>query len=99
VLSVTDALLLAQNADAALLVVAARRTRKDVILRALQTLKRSGVDIIGAVLNMVRQSDLGYYYSHYYYGYYYASPDEVPGEIVLVGRMAQDADAAQERKG
>lgn len=87
VLSVTDALLLATHADAALLVTAARVTRRDLVIKAHETLRRSAVDIIGAVLNKVRQSDLGYYYSHYYYGYYYGTPGEVPEEIPVVGRM------------
>lgn len=98
VLSVTDALLLATHADAALLVTAARATRRDLIVRAYETLKRSGVDIIGSVLNKVRQSDLGYYYSHYYYGYYYGSPSETPEEIPLVGRMQEPGEKIPVRK-
>jgi len=87
VLSVTDALLLAEHAEAALLVTAARQTRRDAIVKALDTLRRSGVDVIGSILNKVRETELGYYYSHYYYGYYYGSPGEIPEEIPVVGRM------------
>ena len=89
VLSVTDAMLLAVHVDSALLVASARGTRRDQIVKAYETLKRSGVDIIGAVINKVRQSDLGSYYSHYYYGYYYGTPGEVPEEIPVVGRMQE----------
>ncbi len=96
VLSVTDPLLLGTHADGALLVAAAKSTRRNLVVKAYQTLRRSGVDVIGAVLNKVRQSDLGYYYSHYYYGYYYGSPNEVPEEIPLVGRM-QDKGKAPEK--
>ena len=97
VLSVTDALLLAVHADSALLVANARGTRRDLIVKAYETLQRSGVDIIGAVINRVRQSDLGYYYSHYYYGYYYGSPGEVPEEIPVVGRMQEPGTATTEK--
>lgn len=97
VLSVTDALLLAVHADSALLVAAARSTRRDQIVKACQTLRRSGVDIIGTVINKVRQSDLGYYYSHYYYGYYYGTPGDVPEEIPVVGRMQEPGTATTEK--
>ncbi|MHB0878130.1 MAG: polysaccharide biosynthesis tyrosine autokinase [Anaerolineae bacterium] len=97
VLSVTDALLLAVHADSALLVANARGTRRDRIVKAYETLKRSGVDVIGAVINRVRQSDLGYYYSHYYYGYYYGSPGEVPEEIPVVGRMQEPGKQTAEK--
>ena len=97
VLSVTDAMLLATHVDTALLVVGARNTRRDLIVKAYHTLRRSGVDVIGAVLNKVRQSDLGYYYSHYYYGYYYGTPGEVPEEIPVVGRMQEPGQKAPEK--
>ncbi len=97
VLSVTDAMLLASHADAALLVTSARSTRRDLVLKAYETLKRSNIDIIGAVLNKVRQSELGYYYSHYYYGYYYGTPGEVPEEIPVVGRMQEPGTKATEK--
>jgi len=97
VLSVTDALLLAVHVDGALLVSGARMARRDLIVKAFQTLRRSGVDIIGSVLNRVRQSDLGYYYSHYYYGYYYGSPSQVPDEIPVVGRMQEPGQKTPER--
>lgn len=95
VLSVTDSLLLAVHVDAVLLVANARGTRRDLIVKAHQTIRRSGVDVIGAVLNRVRQSDLGSYYSHYYYGYYYGSPGEVPEEIPVVGRMQEPGQKAE----
>ena len=41
----------------------------------------AGVDVLGAVLNRVRLSDLGYYYSYYYYGYYYDEAD-MAGEVM-----------------
>jgi polysaccharide biosynthesis transport protein len=97
VLSVTDPLLLATHVDGALLVAGAKSTRRNLVLKSYQTLKRSGVDVIGAVLNKVRQSDLGYYYSHYYYGYYYGSPNEVPEEIPVVGRMQDKPEKAAEK--
>jgi len=97
VLSVTDAMLLATHVDTALLVAGARSTRRDLIVKAYHTLRRRGVDVIGAVLNKVRQSDLGYYYSHYYYGYYYGTPGEVPEEIPVVGRMQEPGQRASEK--
>lgn len=98
VLSVTDSMLLASHTDAALLVTAARSTRRDLVLKAYETLKRSNIDIIGTVLNKVRQSELGYYYSHYYYGYYYGAPGEVPEEIPVVGRMQEPGGSSTEKQ-
>ncbi|MGQ9585071.1 MAG: polysaccharide biosynthesis tyrosine autokinase [Anaerolineae bacterium] len=97
VLTVADAMVLATRVDAALLVVQAGTTRKDVILRAFRTLQKAGVDVLGAALNRVRLSDLGYYYSYYYYGYYYEEAD-LAGEVMpLVARMKRTASPLVER--
>jgi len=91
VLTVTDAMILATRVAAGLLVVQAGSTRRDVIVRAYRTLQKAGVDVLGATLNRVRLSDLGYYYSYYYYGYYYDEAD-MAGEVMpLVARMKRTA--------
>ncbi|MGQ9458892.1 MAG: polysaccharide biosynthesis tyrosine autokinase [Anaerolineae bacterium] len=97
VLTVADAMVLATKVKAAILVIQAGSTRRDVILRAYRTLQKAGVDVLGPVLNRVRLSDLGYYYSYYYYGYYYDEAD-MAGEVMpLVARMKRTASPLVDR--
>ncbi len=67
VLGLADASLLAAGADAALLVVDARRTRAGAVHLAVDTLRHSGVRIVGATLNRVTSEGVGYGY-YYVYG-------------------------------
>jgi len=97
VLTVADAMVLATKVKAAILVIQAGTTRRDVIIRAYRTLQKAGVDVLGPVLNRVRLSDLGYYYSYYYYGYYYEEAD-MAGEVMpLVARMKRTASPLVDR--
>ncbi|NLE77026.1 MAG: CpsD/CapB family tyrosine-protein kinase [Chloroflexi bacterium] len=101
VITVTDALILATKVEAGLLVAQASSTRRDLIIRAAETLQKSGVDFLGPVLNRVRLSDLGYYYSYYYYGYYYDEAEMAGETMPLVTRMKRSGtpllDKARER--
>ena len=69
-LTVTDAVILTGRSDAILQVVRSGVTRRDLALRSRDLLQRTGGKVLGPVLNMVRQGDVGYYHNYYYYGYY-----------------------------
>jgi len=74
VLVVSDAVLLAKQLDAeVVMVVAANRTRRNAALRAKERYTDTGHEIAGVVLNGVKPSDLDYYG---YQGYYYYYSDE-----------------------
>lgn len=67
---VTDAAILSRLADAALLVIRSKQTRKDHARLAYRSLRDVNAHIAGAVLNGVdlRSGDYGYYYQYYSYG-------------------------------
>jgi len=69
VIAVTDAAVLAPQVDAALLVVESARNDREIILKAKRLLDRVGVNLLGAVLNNVRErnlyGDYDYYYTYY----------------------------------
>jgi non-specific protein-tyrosine kinase len=66
---VTDPVILATRTDATILVIAAGKTRRDMIARVMGSLKGVGVALVLPVLNRVWVRDLqGYYSSYYYYG-------------------------------
>jgi capsular exopolysaccharide synthesis family protein len=72
ILSVTDGVILAREADAVVLVVRHGKSSKHVVRRARDLLLRSGAPITGIVLNAVDMSSPEYYgyygYSSYGYG-------------------------------
>lgn len=77
VLAVTDAAVLSTYVDGVLLVVEVGRTRRDVVYRAVDALRRVGASVLGAALNRVSSGRGGYYYYKYYeYDDYYARDDE-----------------------
>jgi capsular exopolysaccharide synthesis family protein len=61
VAAVTDALLLAQRADATLLVVQQNKVDRAMVKRALVALRKVTPNVIGAVLNAVDVKAKGYY--------------------------------------
>ena len=67
VAAVTDALLLAQHADATLLVIQQNKVDRALVKRALAALRKVTPNVIGAVLNAVDVSSKGYY-GYAYYG-------------------------------
>ena len=71
VLSVTDAVLLSAQADAALLVVRASQTTTGAVLRARDLLFQVKCNLLGVVLNAVDLASLGDYYSRSRYSLYY----------------------------
>ncbi|MGB9885401.1 MAG: CpsD/CapB family tyrosine-protein kinase [Moorellales bacterium] len=77
VLAVTDAAVLAPLVDGAVLVARAGITRLDLLQEAKETLERTGVRLLGAVLNGLKPDTDGYYY--YHYRYYYAHGERRSG--------------------
>jgi len=83
--SVTDALLLARQADTTVMVVQHNKADRKLVRRAITSLRRAGADLLGAVLNVV---DLSRGHGHEYYYYQQdvearseqpvASPEEAP---------------------
>jgi capsular exopolysaccharide synthesis family protein len=73
VIAVTDAAVLAPQVDAALLVVESARNDREIILKGKSLLDRVGVNLLGAVLNNVRERNLYGDYD-YYYTYYSSGP-------------------------
>ncbi len=71
ILAVTDAAVLAAQADGSVLVVRSGRTDQRAAVRAMEQLNRVGVHILGAVLNEVPPSvSEERYYFKYIYSYY-----------------------------
>jgi polysaccharide biosynthesis transport protein len=75
VLSVTDGVILARQADAVVLVVRHGKSSKHVVRRARDLLLRSGAPITGIVLNAVDLNSPEYYGYYGYSGYSYSSVD------------------------
>jgi len=75
VLPVTDAVILAREADGVVLVVKGDDTPRELVRRARDLLIQANPHLLGAVVNNV---DVGwgglYFYSRYYGGYYHAGP-------------------------
>ncbi len=78
VVAVTDALLLGHVADATILVARADVTRIDALLSAMDSIERSGANLLGVVLNNFNVANAyGSYYKYYqYYHYYSSSPQQ-----------------------
>ena len=84
ILGVTDAAILASEADGVLLVVQYRKYPKIISLRAKRMIENAGGHLMGAVLNNINiMRDDYYYYYHYTTKKYYGSTkhekeDEAP---------------------
>jgi succinoglycan biosynthesis transport protein ExoP len=93
ILSVTDGVILARQADAVVLVVRHGKSSKHVVRRARDLLLRSGAPITGIVLNAVDLNSPEYYGYYGYSGYSYSSVDSESWES-----HAKDKDKADNRK-
>src|SRR5204862_1726178 len=69
--AVTDASVLAANADAAILVVDTNKATYTAVQHAKQALERVGGKVLGSVMNKMKAAGGRYYYSEYGYGYGY----------------------------
>ncbi len=76
VVAVTDALILGHVADATIVITRAGVSRIDALLRAMDTVERSGVNLLGVVLNDF--NPVGSYGSYYKYYQYYQYSANVP---------------------
>ncbi len=68
VIAVTDSIILGTKADGVCLVVESGKTAPEVVIRAKKILEKSGIRIIGIILNNVNlKNTYGYYKDYYYY--------------------------------
>jgi len=73
VVAVTDPLLLGHVADATMLIARADVSRIDAVLRAMDSIERSGAKLLGVVLNDFNAANAyGSYYKYYQYYHYYS---------------------------
>jgi polysaccharide biosynthesis transport protein len=86
ILSVTDGVILARQADAVVLVVRHGKSSKHVVRRARDLLLRSGAAITGIVLNAVDLNSPEYYGYYGYSGYSYSSVDSDSWESQTVAQ-------------
>jgi succinoglycan biosynthesis transport protein ExoP len=96
ILSVTDGVILARQADAVVLVVRHGKSSKHVVRRARDILLRAGAGITGIVLNAVDMNSPEYYGYYGYSGYSYASVDSDSWESHKPS--SEDARKAEETK-
>ena len=84
--SVTDALLLARHSDLVVLVVRHNEVDKRLIKRTVNALRRSGAEILGAVLNAVDASSKGSYYYYHHQDHKAAARSRVFPRLLGTGR-------------
>ena len=80
-LVVTDPVALASIVDGVILAVRAGVNSKGVVQRARNTIRDSGGNIVGAVLNGVRAMSGGYLRKHYETFYEYREPAALPASV------------------
>ena len=68
-------MILATLVDAVVLVARAGQTSRDLVAAGFRQVRRVRANVIGLVLNHVRQGDQSGYHS-YYYNYYRSDEDE-----------------------
>ena len=68
-LVVTDAVVVATRVDGVIMVLDAGRTRRGMVKRLAEELKRVRANVLGFVLNRVKIREGSYYYYQYYYYY------------------------------
>ena len=64
VASVSDPIIIATQADAVLLVLDFRRTRKNVLRKAVRSLEAVGANILGMVVNNAKETRRTYFYGN-----------------------------------
>jgi len=80
IMGVSDASILAREADATLQVIQYRRYPQLMNVRAKQLIEKVGGNLIGIVLNNINMSqDESYYYSGYYHDYYSKNKEMAEG--------------------
>jgi len=92
ILSVTDGVILARDADAVVLVVRHGKSSKQIVRRARDLLFRSGAPITGIVLNAVDLRSPEYYGYYGYSSYAYASMDSGSWEPTAEGEKKSETE-------
>lgn len=90
--AVTDAVVLAKQADGVLVVVRAGDTPREIIKNGLAQIRSVNARILGVILNGVDMGREGYYYYQYYY-YYYGEDKEKKRKIRTKKKPIHDASA------
>ncbi|HEX8155552.1 MAG TPA: polysaccharide biosynthesis tyrosine autokinase, partial [Thermoanaerobaculia bacterium] len=70
VLAVTDAIVLAANADGVVLTVHGGQTPRELVIRSAERLRQSNIPVLGALLNNLDLHQYGYTYKKSYFDYY-----------------------------
>ena len=73
VIPVSDPLIIGPLMDGVILVLKAGYTQREIGKRAVEILRDSQVNLLGVIMNNMKEI-LPYYYSYKYYGYEYSSP-------------------------
>lgn len=81
--AVSDALILASQADGVLLVVKSGKTSRTVAKKALSTLRQAKIHLVGAVYNGVTEQESDYTYD-YAYSYYETEESPAPAQPLLM---------------
>jgi len=76
VMAVTDAIVLAANADGVVLTVHGGQTPRDLVQRAAERLRQSNIPVLGALLNNLDLQQYGYTFKKSYYDYYTSEENE-----------------------
>jgi polysaccharide biosynthesis transport protein len=76
VLAVTDAIVLAANADGVVLTVHGGKTPRELVQRSAERLRQANIPVLGALLNNLDLHQYGYTYKKGYYEYYESADDE-----------------------
>jgi capsular exopolysaccharide synthesis family protein len=74
VMAVTDAIVLASNADGVVLCVHGGQTAREIVQRAAERLRQSNIPVLGALLNNLDLHQYGYTFKKSYYDYYDSEP-------------------------
>ena len=77
VLAVTDAIVLASNADGVVLTVHGGQTPREIVQRAAERLRQSNITVLGALLNNLDLQQYGYTFKKSYYDYYSTDTSDV----------------------
>ena len=96
ILSVTDGVILARQADALALVVRHGKSSRHVVRRARDLLFRAGAPISGVVLNAVDVNAPEYYGYYGYSGYSYSNIDSETWEPEVNNRATKDTASRKE---
>ncbi|HYK05984.1 MAG TPA: polysaccharide biosynthesis tyrosine autokinase [Thermoanaerobaculia bacterium] len=79
VLAVTDAVVLAANADGVVLTVHGGQTPRELVQRSAERLRQANIPVLGALLNNLDLHQYGYTYRKGYFDYYESNNEDEQG--------------------